>query len=101
MSIDVKTFLNENFIKDIVFYHIIYDLKEDNNDLLASNGPLCYKFVMINEKNKNNLPSSHPICDANIINANIYFQAVWDMALSIGKGICHTTSVKKQVFTQH
>ena len=96
MSTDVKTLLNENFIKNIAFYHIIHDLKESKNDLLASDGRLWRKFVSINSNNKNNLPGIHPIRDANIIDTKIYFQAVWDMGLSLaGKGIRHAISVKK------
>ena len=51
MSIDVKTLLNENFIKYIAFYHILHDLKEPKNDLLASDGPWCCQFVTINPNN--------------------------------------------------
>ena len=40
---DLKELLNENFIKDIAFYHIIYDLKEKENGFLAMDGPLCKK----------------------------------------------------------
>ena len=40
MIIDVKTLLNEKSIKYIVFYHIIHDLEDPKNDLLASDGPL-------------------------------------------------------------
>ena len=101
MSIDVKTLLNKKFIKYIVFYHIIHYLNEPKNDLLASYGPLCRKFVMINENYRDDLPNSHPICDANIIKAKIYFHAVWDMRLTIGKGICHAISMKKNVIMQH
>ena len=50
MSIDVKTLLSETIIKYIAFYHIIYDMKDPKNDLLASDGPLCHIFVMINAK---------------------------------------------------
>ena len=95
MSIDVKTLLNDNVIKYIVFYHIIHDLKEPKNDLLASDEPLCRKFVMMNANNKNNFPNSHPIHDANVINVKISFHAVWDMGLSIAKCIYHAISVKK------
>ena len=72
----------------------MHNLKEPKNYLLASDGLLCRKFVMIKIHNLKN-PSSHPICEANIVDAKIYFKVVWDMELNIGKGICHVISVKK------
>ena len=41
MTKDLKKLLNENFIKYIAFYHMIHDLKENKNDFLAMDGPLC------------------------------------------------------------
>ena len=44
MSKDSKEILNEKFIEDIVFYHIIHDLKENTNDFLAMDEPFCKKM---------------------------------------------------------
>ena len=73
MSIDVKNLLNKKIIKNIAFNHIMHGLKEPKNDLLASDGPLCYKFVMIDTNNNVIFQVVIPFV---IINAKIYFQAV-------------------------
>ena len=44
---DLKELLNENVIEDIMFYHIIHDLKENKNDFLAMDGPLCKKIFLL------------------------------------------------------
>ena len=96
MSNDLKELLNKKFIKEIAFYHIIHDLKEDKNYLLSSDGPLCKKFVSLNTKDMTQLPVLHPIRKADTSEATTYFKEIWEMGMNgTDKGIQNSLSVKK------